>query len=47
VFFSRFGSALPTSALGITAWVALIPLAATFALVFALPMRARADGAGH
>ncbi|HEX5193462.1 MAG TPA: MFS transporter [Solirubrobacteraceae bacterium] len=42
VFFSRFGSALPTSALSITAWVALIPLAATFALVFALPMRARA-----
>jgi EmrB/QacA subfamily drug resistance transporter len=47
VFFSRLGIHLPTSALATTAWVALIPLALTFALVFALPMRARAEGAGH
>jgi EmrB/QacA subfamily drug resistance transporter len=46
VFFSRLGVHLPTSALAATAWVALIPLAATIALVFALPMRARAEG-GH
>ncbi len=47
VFFSRLDVHLPTSALAVTAWVALIPLTATFALVFALPMHARSDGAGH
>jgi EmrB/QacA subfamily drug resistance transporter len=47
VFFSRLAAHLATGALAVTAWAALIPLAATFALVFALPMRARADGAGH
>jgi predicted MFS family arabinose efflux permease len=47
VFFSRLGVHLPTDALSITAWVAMIPLAATVALVFALPMRARPDGGDH
>jgi EmrB/QacA subfamily drug resistance transporter len=46
VFFSRLGVHLPTNALAVTAWVALIPLGATIALVFALPMRARAEGGG-
>jgi hypothetical protein len=42
VFFSRLTSGhLPTDALATTAWVCLIPLAITFALVFRLPMRAR------
>jgi EmrB/QacA subfamily drug resistance transporter len=47
VFFSRLTAGHPpTSALEITAWVTLIPLALTFALAFKLPMRARAE-AGH
>lgn len=46
VFFSRSGlgpspTHLPTDALATTAWVCLVPLAVTFALVFRLPMRAR------
>jgi EmrB/QacA subfamily drug resistance transporter len=42
VFFSgvTFGH-VPTGALATTAWVALIPLAITFALAFRLPMQAR------
>jgi EmrB/QacA subfamily drug resistance transporter len=46
VFFSAAGGHLPTSALATAAWVALVPLAVTFALAFRLPMRAREDG-GH
>ncbi len=41
IFFSAFGGHLPTHALAITAWVCLVPLAATFLLLFKLPMRAR------
>jgi hypothetical protein len=41
IFFSAFGSHLPTHALAITAWACLVPLAAAFALIFRLPMRAR------
>jgi hypothetical protein len=41
IFFSAFGGHLPTHALAITAWACLVPLAATFLLLFKLPMRAR------
>src|SRR5580658_7042492 len=41
VFFSAFGGHLPTHALAVTAWACLVPLAATFLLVFKLPMHAR------
>ena len=42
VFFSGFTAGhLPADALATSAWVALIPLAITFALAFRLPMRAR------
>jgi EmrB/QacA subfamily drug resistance transporter len=41
IFFSAFGDNLPTEALAITAWACLVPLAAAFALIFRLPMRAR------
>jgi EmrB/QacA subfamily drug resistance transporter len=41
IFFSAFDGHLPTHALAITAWACLVPLAATFLLVFKLPMRAR------
>jgi EmrB/QacA subfamily drug resistance transporter len=41
IFFSAFGTHLPTHALAITAWVCLIPTAAAFALIFRLPMHAR------
>jgi hypothetical protein len=41
IFFSAFGGHLPTQALAITAWACLAPLAAAFALIFRLPMRAR------
>ncbi len=44
VFFTGLGSPaahLPSDALATTAWVCLIPLGVTFALVFRLPMRAR------
>jgi predicted MFS family arabinose efflux permease len=41
IFFSAFEGNSPTHALAITAWACLVPLAATFLLVFKLPMRAR------
>jgi predicted MFS family arabinose efflux permease len=41
IFFSTLGGHLPTHALAITAWACLVPLAATFLLLFKLPMRAR------
>jgi EmrB/QacA subfamily drug resistance transporter len=41
IFFSAFEGHLPTHALAITAWACLVPLAATFLLVFRLPMHAR------
>jgi len=41
IFFSAFGSHLPTHALAITAWACLVPTAAAFALIFRLPMHAR------
>ncbi len=41
IFFSAFDEHLPTHALAITAWACLVPLTATFLLVFKLPMRAR------
>jgi EmrB/QacA subfamily drug resistance transporter len=42
IFFSAFAGHLATHALAITAWACLVPLAATFLLVFKLPMWARA-----
>ncbi len=41
IFFSALGGHLPTHALAMTAWACLVPLAATFLLLFKLPMRAR------
>jgi EmrB/QacA subfamily drug resistance transporter len=41
IFFSAFSEHLPTHALAITAWACLVPLAATFLLLFKLPMHAR------
>ena len=41
IFFSALAGHLPTQALAITAWACLVPLAATFVLLFKLPMRAR------
>ncbi len=41
IFFSAFDGHLPTHALAITAWACLVPLAATFLLLFKLPMHAR------
>jgi EmrB/QacA subfamily drug resistance transporter len=41
IFFSAYEGHLPTHALAITAWACLVPLAATFLLVFKLPMHAR------
>ena len=41
IFFSAFAGHLPTHALAITAWACLVPIAAAFALIFRLPMRAR------
>jgi EmrB/QacA subfamily drug resistance transporter len=41
IFFSAFGGHLPSHALAITAWACLVPIAAAFALIFRLPMRAR------
>jgi EmrB/QacA subfamily drug resistance transporter len=41
IFFSALGGHLPTHALAITAWACLVPLGATFLLLFKLPMRAR------
>jgi EmrB/QacA subfamily drug resistance transporter len=41
IFFSALDGHLPTHALAITAWACLVPLAATFLLLFTLPMHAR------
>jgi len=41
VFFSALGGHIPTHALAVTAWACLVPIAATFLLLFKLPMRAR------
>ncbi len=41
IFFSAFDGHPPTHALAITAWACLVPLAATFLLLFKLPMHAR------
>jgi EmrB/QacA subfamily drug resistance transporter len=41
IFFSAFDGHFPTHALAITAWACLVPLAATFLLLFRLPMHAR------
>ena len=41
IFFSALAGHLPTHALAITSWACLVPLAATFVLLFKLPMRAR------
>jgi hypothetical protein len=41
IFFSAFAGHLPTHALAITAWACLAPIAAAFALIFRLPIRAR------
>jgi len=41
IFFSAFAGHIPTHALAITAWACLVPLTATFLLLFKLPMRAR------
>ena len=41
IFFSALAGHLPTHALAITAWACLAPIAAAFALIFRLPMRAR------
>jgi EmrB/QacA subfamily drug resistance transporter len=41
IFFSAFDGHLPTHALAMTAWACLVPLAATFLLLFKLPMHAR------
>jgi predicted MFS family arabinose efflux permease len=40
IFFSAFADHPPTHALAITAWACLAPIAAAFALIFRLPMRA-------
>ncbi len=45
IFFSAFAGHLPTQALAITAWACLVPLAATFLLLFNLPMHAREPAA--
>ncbi len=45
IFFSAFAGHLPTHALAITAWACLVPLAATFLLLFNLPMHAREPAA--
>ena len=41
IFFSAFTRHPPAHALAITAWACLAPIAAAFALIFRLPMRAR------
>ncbi len=45
IFLSGLGHHLATRAMAITVWACLVPLAIAFALVFRLPMRARADAA--
>ena len=42
IFFSAVAAHPPTHALAITAWACLVPVAAAFALIFRLPMHARA-----
>jgi EmrB/QacA subfamily drug resistance transporter len=44
IFFSALASPPPTHALAITAWACLVPVIAAFALIFRLPMQARAQG---
>ena len=44
IFFSAFGDGLPTHALAVTAWCCLPLIAATFLLVFMLPMHPREEG---
>jgi EmrB/QacA subfamily drug resistance transporter len=41
IFFSAFAGHFPTHAMAITAWACLVPLVATFLLLFTLPMHAR------
>jgi predicted MFS family arabinose efflux permease len=41
IFFSASAGHLPTHALAVTAWACLVPLAATYLIVFTLPMHAR------
>ena len=41
IFFTAYAHHLPTHALAITAWACLVPIAATFGLLFKLPKRAR------
>jgi hypothetical protein len=43
IFFSAFSGHLPSHALAITAWACLVPLLASFLLVFRLPMQAREE----
>ena len=43
IFLSGFSAHLPTHALQVTAWACLVPIALAFALVFRLPMHARAQ----
>jgi hypothetical protein len=45
VFFTALTGGDATGSLATTAWVCLIPLAITFALVFRLPMQARPERA--
>jgi EmrB/QacA subfamily drug resistance transporter len=45
IFFATFANHLPTDALRVTAWACLAPLAASFVLVFRLPMHPREDQA--
>lgn len=45
IFFAAYAHGIPTHALTVTAWACLVPIAATFGLVFLLPMRARGDAA--
>ena len=41
IFFSAYAHGLPSHALATTAWASLVPITATFGLVFMLPRRAR------
>jgi EmrB/QacA subfamily drug resistance transporter len=45
IFFATFKHHVPTHALGVTAWVCLVPLAAAFVFVFGLPMHPREERA--
>ncbi len=46
IFFSGLGHP-PTHAIEVTAWACLVPIVASFGLVFLLPMRAREGGPGE